>query len=163
MPSTVFFFSFSSTLFSFPLGYIEQVVLSPKSPIVKHVPTLPVIVYSIQNILRPRLATRRIPELLDLLATVEFYRGRTLDQARDALTWNDYYTVNPPTVLLTDQETASLKHIESEMAALRLIYVTILTTCCHLVSTHLSHSITTSCNHLSGHVPSMDRRSSIHD
>lgn len=115
-------------------GYIEQVVLSPKSPIVKYVPTLPVIIYSIKNILHPTLATRSssFSELLDLLATVEFYRGRTLDHARDALTWNDYYTTNPPSILLTDEETAFLKKLESDMADLRPIYITILTMCCHL-------------------------------
>jgi hypothetical protein len=118
----------------FLVDYIEQVVLSPKSPIVKHVPSLPVIIYSVKNILYPTLATRRISELLDLLATAEFYRGHTLDQARDALTWNDYYTTNFPRVLLTNEETTFLQKLESEMADLRPIYIAILTMCCHLVS-----------------------------
>ena len=81
------------------------------------------------------MATRRIPELLDLLATAEFYRGRTLDQARAALTWNDYYSTNPPSVLLTNEETEFIHHLESQMADLRPIYIMILTKCCHLVST----------------------------
>ena len=115
-------------------GYIDQLVLSPSSPIVKHVPPLPVIIYSIKNILYPTLATRRIPELLDLLATAEFYRGRTLDQARAALTWNDYYSTVPPTVLLSNEETEFIHSLELQMADLRPIYIMILTKCCHLVS-----------------------------
>lgn len=109
-------------------------MLSPKS--LKHVPTLPVIIYSIKNILYPTLATRRIPELLDLLATAEFYRGRTLDCARHALVWDKHYTKtqNPESFPLSDEEKSFLNGLEDEMAELRPIYMRILTMCCHLVS-----------------------------
>ena len=122
---------------SFLQDYIEQVVLSPKSPIVKHVPSLPVIIYSIKNILYPNLVPRRIPDLLDLLATAEFYRGRTLDQARAATDWNAYYHTipNEKSILLTTEDKLFLQSLESQKDALRGMYITILTRCCHLVST----------------------------
>lgn len=80
------------------------------------------------------MATRRISELLDLLATAEFYRGRTLDRARYAIEWNTYYTTNPTTTPLINAKLEFLQNLESEMADLRLVYITILTMSCHLVS-----------------------------
>ncbi|GLB37390.1 hypothetical protein LshimejAT787_0404410 [Lyophyllum shimeji] len=112
--------------------YIEREVLSPKSPIIKHVPPLEVIVYSMRNILLPDLATRRIPELLDLLATVEFYRKRTLDYAQKALVWNDYYKTEGTAVTLSHDEEEFLRKLESQESDLRKVYITILTTCCEL-------------------------------
>lgn len=66
-------------------------VLSPKAELVNEVPPLWLVIYAIENILHPRLVKEQIPDLLDLLATVEFYRGRTLDKARDAVVWSKYY------------------------------------------------------------------------
>ncbi|KAF5386846.1 hypothetical protein D9615_001988 [Tricholomella constricta] len=107
--------------------YIEREVLSPKSPIIKQVPPLELIVYSIQNILLPKLATRRIPDLLDLLATVEFYRKRTMDHARDAIVWNDYYKNEKTIITLTAEEEGFLKNLEKQEKSLREMYIVILT------------------------------------
>ncbi|KAF8070433.1 hypothetical protein FPV67DRAFT_1019856 [Lyophyllum atratum] len=112
--------------------YLEREVLSPKSRIIKQVPTLDFIVYSIHKIIYPKLATRRIPDLLDLLATVEFYRKRTLDLAQEALVWNEYYKTEKTVVTLPAGEEELLNELEEKQDSMRIMYTMILTTCCQL-------------------------------
>ncbi|KAG5335752.1 hypothetical protein C0989_000464 [Termitomyces sp. Mn162] len=114
--------------------YIEREILSPKSSIIKQVPPLQVVIYAINNILYPTLVTRRIPQLLDLLATVEFYRKRTLASSLEATIWNEYYEVqNENTVYrLSEEDGTYLKRLESDSISMRTMYITLVSECCQL-------------------------------
>ncbi|KAG6831757.1 hypothetical protein H0H92_007909 [Tricholoma furcatifolium] len=112
--------------------YIEREVLSPKSPIIKQVPPLEVVVYAINNIFYPNFVTRRIPDLLDLLATVEFYRKRTLDYAHHATIWNEYYKVDKSVRTISHDEEEFLTLLESQKDTMRTMYIELISTGCRL-------------------------------
>ncbi|KAG6879648.1 hypothetical protein C0992_000090 [Termitomyces sp. T32_za158] len=116
--------------------YIEREVLSPKSPVIKQVPPLEVVTYAINNILHPTFITRRLPHLLDLLATVEFYRKRTLASSHEATIWNEYYEVQDENTFyrLSKEDEAYLKGLEFDNNSMRTIYITLIAECCRLVS-----------------------------
>ncbi|KAG6899425.1 hypothetical protein C0993_010392 [Termitomyces sp. T159_Od127] len=115
-------------------GYIEREVLSPKSPIIKQVPPLEVVLYAINNILYPTFITRRLPHLLDLLATVEFYRKRTLASSHEATIWSEYYEVQDEKAVyrLSKEDEAYLKELELDNISMRNIYITLISECCQL-------------------------------
>ncbi|KAF9460769.1 hypothetical protein BDZ94DRAFT_886431 [Collybia nuda] len=116
-------------------SFIEEKVLSPKSELVNEVPPLWLVIYTIDSILRPTLAQDQIPDLLDLLATAEFYRGRSLDKARDAVTWSDYYQrperrkEGRP---LTSSQRIELLSLEENKHLWRKVYLTLVRRFCHL-------------------------------
>ncbi|KAG5645435.1 hypothetical protein DXG03_006259 [Asterophora parasitica] len=113
---------------------IERDVLSPKSPIIKQVPPLDLIVYTLNQLVRPTLETRRIPDILDLLATVEFYRKTTSDHVSDALVWNDYYAKDKTVQTISKEEQQILEAYgnDEHQNTLRTIYIQILTISCDL-------------------------------
>ncbi|KAG6872947.1 hypothetical protein C0995_004831 [Termitomyces sp. Mi166 len=119
--------------------FIEREILSPKSPVIKQVPPLEVVIFAINNILCPSFVTQRIPHLLDLLATVEFYRKRTLASSHEATIWNDYYEVQNETTVyrLSEEDEAYLKGLESDNNSMRIMYITLISECCRL-DMHLS-------------------------
>ncbi|KIJ51337.1 hypothetical protein M422DRAFT_26754 [Sphaerobolus stellatus SS14] len=55
------------------------------------IPTIFEISYGIDRILFPNVLWDRIPDLLDLLALAEEIRKRTVENATEALTWDDLY------------------------------------------------------------------------
>ncbi|KAG6857718.1 hypothetical protein H0H87_004134 [Tephrocybe sp. NHM501043] len=114
--------------------FIKLKVLSPKSPFIKQVPPLLDVVKTIYTLFEPKLDTRHISDLLDLLATVEFYRKRTLDHANLATIWNNHYNEDSNTDCLPlDYETAEfLQQLVSQAGAMRDIYITLILTCCSL-------------------------------
>ncbi|RDB25314.1 hypothetical protein Hypma_007937 [Hypsizygus marmoreus] len=116
---------------------IKEEILSPKSPFIKRVPPIEFVIYAIKNIVAAPLSSSRIPDLLHLLTIAEFYRGRTLDYARNASTWNGYYTKDNEQnenalVCLSATEAAFLKKLENKNTAFRKVYIAILCTCCQL-------------------------------
>jgi hypothetical protein len=128
---------FSLVLVSHPLDYIEQAILSPKATMMTAVPSLKITIYAIRNIMYPKLAKGQIPDLLDLLATVEFYRARTLDKSQDALVWNDYYNgkgKGEEARTLTVMETGELLSLGDKKHLWRQVYVDIVGQLCKIVS-----------------------------
>ncbi|KAG6911173.1 hypothetical protein DXG01_003913 [Tephrocybe rancida] len=120
-------------------GYIEREVLSPKSPLIKQVPTLEVVVYAIESIFTPTFVTRRIPDLLDLLATVEFYRKRTLDYAHQATVWNEYYKIDSTCLPLRSETEALLQNLEHHRDTMRQIYIQLISESPRLFQADLSN------------------------
>lgn len=123
--------------------YINQTILAPQSTILNIVPPVDVLAYAAKNILFPTLAQDLMPQLLDVIATVEFYRQRTLAQAKNALEWKGYYKnegdpkADPKADALSSNEEAFLKQLNVSGESWRTVYVTILCKCCHFDLYHL--------------------------
>ncbi|KAF8639520.1 hypothetical protein AX17_001425 [Amanita inopinata Kibby_2008] len=119
--------------------YIEKTILAPQSTILNIVPPIDVLIYAAKNILFPSLAHDLMPQLLDVIATVEFYRHRTLAQADNALVWNQYYKTEDSTgsITLTDDEETFLKRLGESSQSWREVYMTILCKCCHFDLYHV--------------------------
>ncbi|KAF8629397.1 hypothetical protein AX15_003452 [Amanita polypyramis BW_CC] len=113
--------------------YIEQTILPPESTILGAVPPVDVLAYAAKNILFPVLAQDLIPELLDVIATVEFYRQRTLTQAKNALEMKSHYKDEDEAkaIFLNSDEEAFLEHLNVLDDSWRKVYITILRECCH--------------------------------
>ncbi|TFK75465.1 hypothetical protein BDN72DRAFT_832343 [Pluteus cervinus] len=109
--------------------FVNETVLSPDSPLTKHVPSLDIIVYGIKRHLYPEPILDGIPDLLDLLATAEWYRQKTLSAAQNALVWNTYYK-NKPKFTLTADDQKVLNEFEAKKESWRKMYLTILLSLC---------------------------------
>jgi hypothetical protein len=121
--------------FSLVSAYIQDHALAntPK----RTIPPVDVIIYAARNILYPSFLYSDIPELLDLLSIVEFYRLRVIEVARNASLWNNYYKTSKETDrdILTREEEKILKRLtkESRIQAQRYVYRTLISQCCQLV------------------------------
>lgn len=93
-----------------------------------------VLVYAAKNILFPSLAEDLIPQLLDIVATVESYRQRALAQAKNVLErqLQDRSEGNKAVSFNADEE-ALLKRFNTPDDSWRKVYMTILCSCCHFV------------------------------
>lgn len=123
------------------LAYIEQKILTRDSLFKTRVPPLDFILYAIKNIMRPSMVLDQIPDLLDLLAAVEFYRNIALGKANDALVYNDWYKAKDERVVSLTQEERTDLEMQVQMAdILREIYFNIILQYCQFVSEHVLSS-----------------------
>jgi hypothetical protein len=80
----------------------------------------------------------QIPDLLDLLANVEFYRNYVLSKAKDSLVWNSYYKKNgQDTITLSPGQESISKKLESQNIPLRTIYMSLISQYCQFVSPYI--------------------------
>ena len=121
-----------------------------------------VLVYSAKNILFPSLAEDLIPQLLDIVATVESYRQRTLAQAKDVL---ERQLQDKPedgeTVAFNPDEEAFLKRFNTPDDSWRKVYMTILCNCCHFASPLLWIHLLLITQICSGSLPPVDGQSTV--
>jgi len=121
--------------------YIEQKILNQDSLFKTRVPPLDLILYAIRNIMRPSMVADQIPDLLDLLAAVEFYRNVSLGKANDALVYNDWYKAKDERAIsLTHEERTDLESQVKMADVLRAIYFNLILQYCQFdVYTLWSH------------------------
>lgn len=98
---------------------------------------LPIVVfiYAIKNILYPSFLIELIPDFIDLLTMVEFYRIRATEEASKALTWNDFYKDIQSIRTLEAQDERFLSHLLDTQEEMRKIFMQIVAECCLIVST----------------------------
>ena len=93
-----------------------------------------VLVYAAKNILFPILAEDLLPQLLDIVVTVESYRQRALAQAKNALErYLHHKSEDKKTIAFTVDEETFLKRLSTPDDSWREVYMTILGQCCHFV------------------------------
>ncbi|KAF8891736.1 hypothetical protein BD779DRAFT_1670706 [Infundibulicybe gibba] len=112
--------------------FIDQTIALPNSPLAGYTPTLQTVIYAVKNILFPHLARHRIPDLLNLLTTVEFYRKNALAQAEYAIAWQEYYENDPDVVLLTPKEELAFRTMKQHDLAYREMYIRSISWSCAL-------------------------------
>lgn len=105
----------------------EETALAPVLPIV-------IFIYAIKNILYPNFLIELIPDFLDLLTMVEFYRIRVTEEASNALIWNDYYKNTKDTRTLDVEDENFLNHLQNTRNDMRKIFMQIVAECCFIVS-----------------------------
>ncbi len=93
-----------------------------------------VLVYAAKNILFPSLAEDLIPQLLDIIAAIEFYRQRALARAKKALQKQTHSKSEDKNASFNSDEEAFLKQLDIPDDSWRKVYMTILCKCCHFVS-----------------------------
>lgn len=105
----------------------EKTNLNPILPLV-------VFVYAIKNILYPTFLIKLIPDFLDILTMVEFYRIRATEEASTALAWDDFYKADESTRALEVKDKDYLNHLQDTQKEMRQIFMQIVAECCFLVS-----------------------------
>lgn len=94
-----------------------------------------VLVYAAKNILFPSLAEDLIPQLLDIVATVESYHQQALAQAKNVLERQLQDNCEDKKIAAFNTgEKAFLKRLNASGDSWRKVYMTILCNCCHFVS-----------------------------
>ncbi|KAM6501990.1 hypothetical protein JOM56_001967 [Amanita muscaria] len=106
-------------------NYIEKTIIEPKSTVLEFLPPADVLAYVAKNILFPTFAHKLTPHLLDVIATVEFYRQNIVSQGKKAL--HDRKAAGG----LANDEEAYLRKQVSLDKNWRQVYLTILGECCH--------------------------------
>jgi hypothetical protein len=105
----------------------EETALAPVLPIV-------IFIYAIKNILYPTFLIELIPDLLDLITMVEFYRIRLTEEASNALTWNEFYKNTQDALTLKVEDEDFLNHLQDTQDEMRKIFMQIVAECCLIVS-----------------------------
>jgi hypothetical protein len=97
---------------------------------------LPVVIfiYAIRNILYPNFLIELIPDFLDLLTMVEFYRIRVTEEASNALAWNEFYKNTHDARTLEVEDEQSLSQLQDTQREMREIFMQIVAECCLIVS-----------------------------
>lgn len=92
--------------------------------------------YAIRNILRPTFIVGQIPDLLNLLTTVEGLRQFATKQSGQILALNQFYTEHPPdgqeVRVLVTKEIRTLAHYQAQSERLREKYFVILKSLCRV-------------------------------
>ncbi|KAF8348366.1 hypothetical protein F5887DRAFT_644155 [Amanita rubescens] len=114
--------------------FITETILAPQSTISNSTPPVDVLVYAAKNILFPSLAEDLIPQLLDIIAAIEFYRQRALTRAKKAIQRSRSEDKNAP---FNSDEEAFLKQLDTPKDSWRKVYMTILCKCCQFDLYHL--------------------------
>ncbi|KAF4598138.1 hypothetical protein AB1N83_004296 [Pleurotus pulmonarius] len=115
--------------------YIEEhFVSSAKGP-----PPLDVVVYAARNILLPTVIIDQIPDLLDLLSTVETHRKHIVLKADDALAFHAYWKNEnvDESVLLAAEEHRFVGSIVADNTAMRDSYKSVISALCQMDIYHL--------------------------
>ena len=119
------------------LGNIDTLLASNEETALAPVPII-VFIYAIKNILYPNFLIELIPDFLDLLTMVEFYRIRVTEEASNALAWNDFYKNTKDTCTLEIEDEGFLSHLQDTQDVMRKIFMQIVAECCFIVSiTHV--------------------------
>lgn len=105
----------------------EETALAPVLPIV-------IFIYAIKNILYPNFLIELIPDFLDLITMVEFYRIRLTEEASNALTWNEFYKNAQDAHTLEVEDEKFLNHLQDTQDEMRQIFMQIVAECCLIVS-----------------------------
>ncbi|KAJ7194845.1 hypothetical protein GGX14DRAFT_677959 [Mycena pura] len=110
--------------------YVESNIINHPNSLFKHrVPPLDIILYALRRLLAPggddaaapRLCD--IPDLLDFVTTIEFYRNLALQKAREALELHAHYQANEPArTALTAEDVARLREHGENDVPLRGVY-----------------------------------------
>ncbi|KAF7362546.1 hypothetical protein MVEN_00602700 [Mycena venus] len=114
-------------------AYIETNIIKNPNSLFKHrVPPLDIVLYAIRRLLAPPDAPRLrdIPDLLDFVTTIEFYRKLALQKVEEALTIHRYYQANDDHLTLTDEEVQRLDEYKIEGPDLRSVYIEIVLQYC---------------------------------
>lgn len=116
------------------LGNINTLLASNEETALAPVLPIAVFIYAIKNILYPNFLIELIPDFLDLLTMVEFYRIRATEEASNALAWNDFYKDNKDTCTLEVEDEVFLNHLQETQDDMRKIFMQIVAECCFIVS-----------------------------
>ena len=109
----------------------EETSLAPVLPLV-------IFIYAIKNILYPKFLIELIPDFLDLLTMVEFYRIRVTEEASNTLAWNDFYKTHESIRRLEVEDEGFLMHLQDTQEEMRKIFMQIVAECCLIVSMPMS-------------------------
>ncbi len=103
-----------------------------------------VVVYAARNILLPTVIIDQIPDLLDLLSTVETHRKHIVLKADDALAFHAYWKNEnvDESVLLTAEEHRFVGSIVADNTAMRDSYKSVISALCQMVSSHNINIVT---------------------
>ncbi|KAJ7651175.1 hypothetical protein FB45DRAFT_889844 [Roridomyces roridus] len=109
--------------------YISSHILEHPNEIFKNkVPPLDVVIFAIERVLSAPIEVLRIPDLLDFVTTLEFYRGLALKKADDALEKN----ARGGERTLTREDKDRLRDHQSAHTGLREIYIEVVFKFCQL-------------------------------
>ncbi|KAJ6448878.1 hypothetical protein C8R45DRAFT_1045488 [Mycena sanguinolenta] len=122
-------------------AYIEtNIINNPNSLFKRRVPPLDIVLYAIRRLFEPppdappdtpRPRLRDVPDLLDFVTTIEFYRKLTLQRAEEALTIHEYYLqTDDRRANLTKQDVKRLKDYKANGDNLRKMYIEIVSQFC---------------------------------
>ncbi|KAI5992093.1 hypothetical protein EDD15DRAFT_1028743 [Pisolithus albus] len=96
----------------------------------------PLLIYAIRNILHPTFIVGQIPDLLNLLTTVEGFRQFATKRSGEILALNQFYTEHPLNSLgvrvLTTKENRTLARYRAQSERLREKYFNILKNLCRV-------------------------------
>ncbi|KAJ7072975.1 hypothetical protein C8F01DRAFT_267320 [Mycena amicta] len=120
-----------------PQAYIDSNIRSHPNNLFKNrVPPLDIILFAVNKLLA-RIDHGHIPDLLDLLTTVEFFRKLALQKANEALALHlRYVTADPRKTSLTPDEEAQLRAHQENDQDLRSVYLELYH---HLSGYHIYH------------------------
>ncbi|PCH36694.1 hypothetical protein WOLCODRAFT_82666 [Wolfiporia cocos MD-104 SS10] len=124
------YYGFLDVSYCFLLVNLCQVIESVGSP-KSHCPPLPLLKYTIFNILTPTFLLDQIPDLLTLLGHVNLMRKHAISKTSTMLLWNDYYRQNPSATIRTleDDDERRLRQFVSQSNKMQQLYTTIVNTC----------------------------------
>ena len=128
----LFYLSSSETLKH--LGNINTLLASNEDTALAPVLPIVIFIYAIKNILYPNFLIELIPDFLDLLTMVEFYRIRVTEEASNALAWNDFYKNAKDARTLEVEDEDFLSHLQETQDDMRKIFMQIVAECCFIVS-----------------------------
>jgi hypothetical protein len=129
----VFFHSDSSANLN-RVGNIDTLLASNEEIALAPVPPIVIFIYGINDILYPNFLIDFIPEFLDLLTMIEFYRIRVTEEASNALAWNDFYKNAKDVRTLEAEDEVFLRHLQDTQDDMRRIFMEIVAECCFIVS-----------------------------
>lgn len=116
------------------LGNIDTLLASNEKTALDPVLPIAIFIYAINDILYPTFLIEFIPEFLDLLTMVEFYRIRVTEEASNALAWNEFYKSNKDARTLEVEDEVFLNHLQDTQDVMRKIFMQIVAECCFIVS-----------------------------
>ena len=127
------FYSDSSVILR-RLGNIDTLLASSEQTAFAPIPPVAILIYAINDILYPNFLIESIPEFLDLLTMVEFYRIQMTEEASKALAWNDFYKNTKEVLTLEDEDENFLNDLQDTQDDMRRIFMQIVAECCFRVS-----------------------------
>jgi hypothetical protein len=115
-------------------GNIDTLLASSEETALAPVPPIAIFIYAINDILYPNFLIEFIPEFLDLLTMVEFYRIKVTEEASKTLAWNDFYKNTQDALTLEVKDENDLSDLQDTQDDMRKIFMQIVADCCFLVS-----------------------------
>ncbi|KAG0694685.1 hypothetical protein DFH29DRAFT_959045 [Suillus ampliporus] len=120
--------------------------------------------YAIRNILRPSFILGQIPDLLNLLTSVDAFRSHSVEKFSAALVWQEHYTKEPSPDIrpLTEHQLKKINSYVANNERNRLLYILLVKNLCllhvySLVTSSESYSLAERLNdYFPGCFPSYD-------